>query len=81
MRQLPEKHVLFFASLKVIGIRLRGFSNRLRPSEGKKMPLAFLPADAFLETAVLGVSFFVNFNMAAKKRGCPLDNLLSLLKS
>ena len=41
------------------------------------MPLAFLPADAFLDTRVLGAVFFAKL-LAAKKRGCPMDNLLSL---
>ena len=38
----------FIASLKGRGIRLRGFSNRLRPSEGKKCRLLFFPLTFFL---------------------------------
>ena len=42
----------FIASLKGRGIRLRGFSNRLRLSEGKKCRYLFFPLTLFLNASV-----------------------------
>ena len=47
----------FIASLKGRGIRLRGFSNRLRPSEGKKCRLLFFPLTFFLPQSFIIIDY------------------------